>query len=114
MSSSDKCIHVVDIFDHFRRIDGNLWESGFWPVPTETARRLVGCSIYFHKKPTVPSFFGGRIVDFRVVEEEDDEHTGMIVFNFEFSAEYRNVPTTRTGWSKDVQVILPPLKKHKK
>src|SRR3954469_894384 len=85
-----KKIHLIEKAGLFKKLDGNIHESGFWAVTPEVAESLIGGDVYFHKKQKETSFFGGKILSYRVHEEED-EHKGRIIFKFEFSRDHRDV-----------------------
>ena len=61
-------IHLIERMGHMTCLDRAtaLWESGWWAVSPDTASKLVGGRIFFHKAQDKPSFFGGRITEFRV------------------------------------------------
>jgi hypothetical protein len=96
-------IHLVEPLNHFVKLQENIWESGSWKLDEDKARKLVGGEIYFHKKRTEPSFYGGTILGYRV--NEDGEHQGKVIFKLQYSDTCRNVTTTKYGWSKDVKII---------
>jgi hypothetical protein len=78
------------------------WESGDWVVAAETAERLVGHSIYLHETRAAASYFGGKILSFRVVE--DGDAAGRTVFRFRFDAAHRGVTTSRGGWAQEMKI----------
>ena len=55
-----------------------VYESGVWDVENNAAK-LVGGMLYLHEAKADPSYFGGRIESFRVVET-DEAHSRRIVF----------------------------------
>ena len=57
-------IHLIERTDKVRKVErsGNEWESGNWPIPEETAKKLVGGSLYLHRGKQQPSHFGGQIL----------------------------------------------------
>ncbi|MDR1709331.1 MAG: hypothetical protein LBS70_06380 [Candidatus Accumulibacter sp.] len=99
-------IHFVENMDHIRRLDkeANLWESRWWAVSPETAEKLVGGRIFFHKAQKKPSFFGGDITGFRV--ETGDEWRGRIIFKFKASEECRGITTGPEGWGREKKIVL--------
>jgi hypothetical protein len=48
-------IHLIEKRGLFQRIDGNIYESGYWDISTQTADELIGGDIHFHKKQKEPS-----------------------------------------------------------
>ena len=82
-------IHFIEKLGMFKKLEGNILESGLWDVPLQTAEALVGGDIYFHKKQKEPSYFGGKILGYRI-HEEDDEYRGRIIFRFEPSRAHKN------------------------
>ncbi len=68
-----------------------LWESGYWKVTEETAKRLVGGNIYLHSGWSVPSHFGGRIDSYTVHIAAGSDVDGRIIFQFTFHAECKQV-----------------------
>ena len=80
------------------------YESGFWAIPPHTAQLLVGGDIYFHKKQRERSFFGGKILAFRLAP--DGEYTGRIIFSFAPDQEHRNVSAGHGGWSAEKKIVL--------
>lgn len=96
-------IHVIERAGHIHPIEGDMLESGFWAVTSELASALVGGHIYFHKKQKEPSFFGGKIIGYRV--ETTGEHIGRVVFRFKSTREHRNVSAGSGGWSYEKKIV---------
>jgi len=96
-------IHIVGVKHPFVKLNNNEWESGSLPLEESKAQQLVGGDIFFHKTRTEPSYYGGRILDYRVDEEE--ENRGRIIFKLKYLKECRNVKTEKTGWSKAIKII---------
>ena len=46
-------IHLVEPLNHFVKLKDNVWESGWWRLDEDKAKKLVGGEIYFHKKETL-------------------------------------------------------------
>ena|SRR5438067_2644576 len=97
-------IHLIERLGHIKKIEGRIHESGFWDVSSQTAQELVGGDIYFHKKQKEPSYFGGKILGYRI-HEKDDEYRGRIIFRFEYSAGHRNVSAGSGGWSNEKKIV---------
>src|SRR5437667_3644467 len=103
-TSMSKRIHLIERESLFIKIEGHVHESGYWGVGDETAQSLVGGDIYFHKKQKEESFFGGKIVGFRVHQDDDERH-GRIIFRFEFSSAHRGVLAGNGGWSNAMKIV---------
>lgn len=99
-------IHFIERLGNMKRIDKELaiWESGWWAVTPETADKLIGGRIFFHKAQDKPSFFGGKLTSYRI--ENEGELSGRILFTFIFSPEFRGVRTGREGWGMEKKVVL--------
>lgn len=50
---------------HVTKIGASTFESGYWPITEEDAKRLVGGMLYLHEKKSEASYFGGIIESFR-------------------------------------------------
>lgn len=96
-------IHLIEPINHFVMLNDNEWESGGWTLDEGQAQKLVGGEIYFHKKRSEPSFYGGTILGYRVSNE--GEHQGKIVFKLRYSLSCRNVRTDISGWKKEVKIV---------
>ncbi len=100
-------IHLIERMGHMQCLDkaSGLWKSGWWAVAPDTAEKLVGGRIFFHKAQDKPSFFGGRIASYRV--ETEGQWPGRIVFTFVFGPEFRGVEAGRDGWGMEKKLVLP-------
>jgi len=96
-------IHLIEQMNNIRKLEGNVLESGSWAVTPETAEALVGGDIYFHKKQKEPSFFGGKILGYKL--ETEREYMGRIIFRFEYTPEHKNVPAGSGGWSNEKKIV---------
>jgi hypothetical protein len=97
-------IHLIEKLGLFQRVDGNIYESGNWDISTQKADELIGGDIYFHKKQKETSFFGGKILGYRIYDE-DDELRGRIIFRFEYSRGHKDVLAGDGGWSYEKKII---------
>ena len=88
-------IHIVEAEDRFIRLQEGEYESGFWPVADKIADKLVGGLILFHKERNKPSYFGGRILSYRI--QDGGENDNRVIFRFRYEEECRKVPT-EGGW----------------
>ena len=96
-------IHLIENMSNFVKLSETVWESGWWSLNENRAKKLVGSEIYFHKKQREPSFFGGIITGYRI--EEHGEYQGMIVFELQYSEICRNVKTDKHGWSRKMKIV---------
>jgi len=97
-------IHLIEKSNNFCKLHDNTWESGWWKLDESKAQKLVGGEIYFHKKRQEPSFYGGKILGYRV--EQDEPYQGRIIFKLQHSQSCRNVRTDKSGWSKEMKIIV--------
>ncbi len=96
-------IHLIEIANNFVKLHDKVWESGWWQLGEDEARKLIGGQIYFHRKKTEPSFYGGSIRGFRVKEE--DPHKGSIIFEFEYREACRGIKVDKLGWSLEKKIV---------
>jgi len=99
-----KTVHLLEKHGLMTKLEGNVHESGFWKVSPKIAESLVGGDIYFHKKQKESSYFGGKILGFRIHEEED-ERKGRVIFKFESARDHRDVMSGDGGWSNAMKII---------
>lgn len=99
-------IHFIERLRNMKRVDkdSGIWESGWWAVSPETASKLIGGRIFFHKSQDKPSFFGGKLTNFRI--ETEGELAGRIIFTFIFSPEFRGIRAGRDDWGMEKKVVL--------
>ena len=97
-------IHLTLSSNNFKKLEDDTWECGWWSVDETKAEQLIGHEIYFHKKRTEPSFYGGTIRSYRV-DDHEGQYQGKTIFRFEYSQECRNILAGRTGWSKEMKII---------
>lgn len=67
-----------------------LYDSGFWDIPEDDARKLVGGSIHLHEAKSKVSYFGGTVLKYRV-ELYPAEHAKRVVFTLRSTKEGRGV-----------------------
>jgi hypothetical protein len=96
-------IHLVEPLNNFVKLKDNVWESGWWTLDEDKAKKLVGGEIYFHKKRQEPAFFGGTVLGYRV--DQDGEYQGKIIFKLQYSQSCKNVRTGKIGWKKNVKIM---------
>lgn len=72
-------------------IKAGLWESGYWKVTTETAKKLVGGHIFLHASWSKPSHFGGQISSFSIHTAPGSREDGRIIFKFTSLPESKGV-----------------------
>ena len=95
--STQNRIHIVEQQDRFVRIQEGEYDSGFWPLTDKIAGKLVGGLILFHEQRNKPSYFGGRILSYRI--QDGGEHDGKIIFRFRYEEECRKIPAAG-GWKR--------------
>jgi len=96
-------IHLIENDRRMVRVEGTTWECGYWVVGADTADKLVGGSIYFHAKQSSPSYFGGKILSWRI--QQKGEFRGKVVFCFESSPTFKGLLAGR-GWGAGSKVVL--------
>ena len=98
-------IHLVERTDNVRKTDKskNEWETGYWAVTEDTAKKLVGSVLYLHRAKLHPSHFGGSILGYRI--EESGPEAGRVVFKLRADADCKGVKTDGKGWSKDHKIF---------
>lgn len=69
-----------------------VYESGDWDISPGDAERLVGGLLFLHETKKTPSYFGGRIESFRLVNV-DRAHSRRVVFRLTASADCKG-----KGW----------------
>jgi hypothetical protein len=104
MAIKSKRIHLIEKDDRIKKVEGQVWESGFWSISEAKAQQLLGGSILFYKKKSEPSFFGGLILNYRIQPEGKFE--GMVIFTFEYRADHRGFVAENEGWSRDMKVVM--------
>jgi hypothetical protein len=94
-------IHLVERLNNVRRVSSEppVWESGYWVIAEDTAKRLIGADLYLHSGQLEPSHFGGKILGYRVHRDGSDAD-GRIVFRIAPSLRHKGVATGREGWGK--------------
>ena len=98
-------VHLIEPSNHLVRLEDNVWESGWWNLDEDEAKKLIGGEIYFHKKRQEPSFYGGKILGYRI--HDDGDYQGRIIFKLQYRSSCRNIRTNKSGWSKDVKLDDP-------
>jgi hypothetical protein len=96
-------IHVIENADNFTNLREKIWECGWWILKEDEAKKLIGGHIYFHKKRSEPSFYGGSILGYRVKQEEPNR--GRINFKFQYHSACRGIKTDRNGWSIAKKIV---------
>jgi hypothetical protein len=98
-------IHLIENDDRFCAIDfaNDKWESPYWAVGEDVAKDLKdGGDIYFHKAQNAPSFFGGRVFDYR--KQPDGQWAGRIIFLFVADVDHKNVKA-QGRWSQEKKIV---------
>jgi hypothetical protein len=97
-------IHLIERLNNITNLINDVWESGWWKISDSKAQELKGGNIYFHKKKNEPSFFGGKILGYRI--EQDGTFKGRVVFKFLSGPEYKGVKTEMAGWANEKKMII--------
>jgi hypothetical protein len=63
-------------------IDASIYESMYWPVTVEDARRLVGGMIYLLETKAILSYFGSVVKSYREADA-GSPHPGRMIFTFQ-------------------------------
>lgn len=98
-------IHLIEKRGLIRLLDlaADEYESGFWALGAEKAQSLVGGDVYFHSARANPSFFGGRVLGFRI--QADGEFAGRVVLRLRSEMDHQGVRTGSTGWSVEKKIV---------
>ena len=98
-------IYLVERLENVHRVDKdkNEWESGYWVVSEESARRLIGGHIYLHRGQDEPSHFGGEILSFHL--HPSGPEAGRVVFRFRAALEFKGVKAGRDGWGNEKKIV---------
>jgi hypothetical protein len=102
-------IHLIEKGDFPENLvrldrDTHVWESGFWTVSRDTAKRLVGSWIFLHDAQDKPARFGGQISQFRI--PESGIHEGKVSFRFSASREAVGMRAGIDGWGMEKKIVL--------
>jgi len=100
-------IHLIERVSELKitNKENQEWDSYCWKVTEETANKLVGGNIYLHRAQDKPSHFGGEILSYRVLGENDGYLPGRIVFNFRASADCKAVRAGKDGWGMEKKIV---------
>lgn len=96
-------IHLLEPVNNFVKLQDKIWQCGWWKLEEDKVQELIGSEIYFHKKRSEPSFYGGTIKGYRV--EQEGPHQGRVVFEFEVQQTCRNIKTDGKGWSLEMKIV---------
>ncbi|QFU75919.1 hypothetical protein EY643_09735 [Halioglobus maricola] len=78
-------------------------ESGYWAVTEEKAKDLVGKNIYLHKKQAGPSWHGGLVTAYRVVNYEDKPR---VIFTYKPALPQKGVKAPSLKWGPYAEKLL--------
>ncbi len=67
------------------------YESGYWTLYEAEAARLVDGTLYLHQKKAEPSYFGGKILSFRL-STDTEPYPGKIVFKVVAQDDCKAIP----------------------
>lgn len=102
-------IHLIERAGNIKRLDSaqhpHEYDCGYWVVAATTAERLLesDADLYLHESQSLPSYFGGRIVGFRIHHGGSED--GRIIFRFQASPQHRGVTTGREGWGNEKKIV---------
>ena len=98
-------IHLVERLNNVKRLPDSpgAWESGYWVVSEDAAKRLIGGDLYLHSGQHEPSHFGGTILGYRVHQGGDVD--GRIVFRFRATVGHKGVNAGKEGWGNEKKLV---------
>lgn len=105
-------IHLIEKDKNFKLIDkeNQIWDSCCWAVTEENAKKLINGDIFFHEAKDKPSYFGGKIISFRILNEDCDqtegEVAGRVVFTFKFTLQHKGVKSINGNWTSMEKNII--------
>lgn len=76
-----------------------IWQSGYWQMTEQRVQWLIGGRVYFHHFQTAPSYFGGVILEIKMVPE----HSGRALIIFRYEEACRNSRTPKQGWAQELK-----------
>ena len=105
LPSGAMAIHLIEKRGLIRLLDlaTDEYESGFWSLGSEKAQSLVGGDVYFHRARANPSFFGGRVLGYRI--QAEGEFAGRVVLRLRSEMGHQGVKTGSTGWSLEKKIV---------
>ena len=102
-------LHLVERLRKLERISKNpdIYESGDWAIPEPRGHLYVGGNLYLHESQESPSYYGGKIIGFRM-QPAGHENAGRMVLQFAALPSAKDVRTTKEGWGNE-QKSVPPI-----
>lgn len=99
-------IHLVERLNKVRKVSTEppIWESGYWVVAEETAKRLIGGDLYLHSGQHDASHFGGTILGYRV-HKDGTKIDGRLVFRIAPTQAHKGVSTGHDGWGNEKKFV---------
>ena len=102
-----KAIHLIqkypDLLPWPVENESTTYESGYWKLTPERAQQLIRKKIFFHKKKSEASFFGGIIESYRIMEDHPWEE--RVIFRFKALRELKGKVTETTGWKMEMKFV---------
>jgi hypothetical protein len=94
-------VHFIERITNIKMLskEDNLWESHAWALSKDTADKLIGAEVYFHKGQDKPSHFGGIVLNYRFIESGENE--GRVAITFKAESRFKDVKTDKKGWSME-------------
>jgi hypothetical protein len=77
----------------------DIYYSGYWLIAEAKAKNLIGENIFFHKRKTEPSFFGGVIKC--AVKVDQGMYPGRTIFIFKSDQACIGITTPPDGWAQE-------------
>lgn len=68
-----------------------LFTSEAWDISSEDAEKLLGGIIYFHDTKRKPSYFGGIVRGYQIIDT-NNAHSERVVFTIEATREAKGKP----------------------
>lgn len=99
-------VHFIENHNRQKQLGPDEWESGYWHAVgrhfADSLKHERG-GIYFHTKQAEPSYDGGIVTDYYVVER--GEWKGRYVFLYRRAPEFRGVSAGSDGWYRHMKRV---------
>ena len=99
-------LHFVEVNNRQTQLDSGEWESGYWHAVgrdfADSLKQERG-GIYFHTKQGEPSYDGGIITDYYIVDR--GEWKFRHVFVYRRSPEFIGVHAGSDGWYRHIKRV---------
>jgi hypothetical protein len=106
------CEHQGIGWRNLHRDSDGTYRSGYWDISREDAENLVGGWLYLHERKSEASAFGGKILEFEVVQREELAHAKRVVLRLEVHGDAKDQKwrgnTHNMAWTGGVvEAVLP-------